>query len=78
MGAVFYGSIITSVTAEVGLKLNIFQQIFQGLAGILGASSILALFFLTRYFATIEKVGLENARARIISYLTHIQREQIE
>lgn len=66
VSAVFYASVITSVTASIGFRINIFQQIY----GALGFSTVFVLYLLSRYQLKMRRISLENQRARIISYLT--------
>ncbi len=62
----FYASIITSVTASIGFRINVFEQVY----GVLGFSTVAVLYLLTRYNMRLSRADLENARARIISFLT--------
>lgn len=64
--AIFYASVITSVTASVGFQINIFERIY----GTLGFSTVFILYLLSRYQLKMQRISLENHRARMISYLT--------
>lgn len=69
ISAVFYASIVTSITASIGYQINIFEEI----SGILGFSTVFLLYLISRYLLKIERADLENSRSRIIAYLTHAE-----
>lgn len=64
--ALFYASIITSVTASIGFQINIFERIY----GALGFSTVFFFYLLTRYQLKMQRISLENQRARVISSIT--------
>ncbi len=63
---VFYASIVASITASVGFKVNLFQQIY----GILGGTTVLVFYFGTLYLHNLAKLDFDNSKTRIISMLT--------
>ncbi|MDY6777272.1 MAG: hypothetical protein SVU32_01280 [Candidatus Nanohaloarchaea archaeon] len=63
----FYASIVTTITASIGFKINIFQRI----SGVLGFSTVFILYITSRYLLRMTNLDMENSRARIIAYLTH-------
>jgi len=69
ISAVFYASIVTSITASVGYQINLFEKI----SGILGFSTVFLLYLISRYLLRIERADLENSRSRILAYLTHAE-----
>jgi hypothetical protein len=62
----FYASIVTSVTASVGFRINVFEQVY----GVLGFSTVALLYLFTRYNMRLSRADLQNTRSRLISFLT--------
>lgn len=62
----FYASVVTSATAAIGFKVNIFEKIYS----IMGFTVVGFLYFLTMYLTRLARADLENSRTRVISYLT--------
>ncbi|MDY6789519.1 MAG: hypothetical protein SVV03_06185 [Candidatus Nanohaloarchaea archaeon] len=66
MSMVFYASIVASITASVGFRINLFRQLY----GILGGSTVLIFYFASMYFHNLARLDFENSKTRLISMLT--------
>ncbi|MDY6770598.1 MAG: hypothetical protein SV186_01425 [Candidatus Nanohaloarchaea archaeon] len=62
----FYASVITSITASVGFKINVFERIY----GVLGFTTVFLLYLAARYQMRLARADFENTRSRVIAYLT--------
>lgn len=74
LALLFYGSLVGSVTAQFGFRIDIFRE----LSGLLGLGTVFLLYYLSRHSMKLLYADLEHARTRAIAHLAAVQQDGVD